>query len=141
MGPSFQVLIVEDDLGTRTLFRAVLQRHGLEITTAVDGEEALELLAERRFDAVVLDLFLQGTDGAAVLRHLRARWPEMLQRVVVATAGSAAYLQRIPELAEVATVLRKPLDIEELEKAVVACAANVTERQLSNASADQRLAN
>src|SRR4051794_19590818 len=107
MSPGHQVLVVEDDAGTRTLFRAVLERHGLIVIPASDGTEALELLADHRFDAIVLDLMMPGTDGAEVLRELTVRSPETLQQIVVVTALSVAQLRRIAELEHVAAVLRK----------------------------------
>jgi CheY-like chemotaxis protein len=142
MAPTFQVLVVEDDPGTRTLFRAVLERLGLTVTPAADGEEALERLGEQWFDAVVLDLFMHGTDGVTVIRELLSIAPEMLHRVVVVTAASAAYLRGVPELEHVAAVIRKPLDIAELGAEVLACvAASAADRNLRAASGDHRLAN
>jgi CheY-like chemotaxis protein len=142
MSPTCQVLVVEDDPGTRTLFRAILERHGLSVSSAGDGDEALELLSEARFDAIVLDLMMPGTDGAGVLRQLMVRSPETLHQIVVVTAMGAAQLRRIPELEQVAAVLRKPLDILELSSEVLRCvAATVAERDVQAAAVDHRLAN
>ena len=142
MSPAHQVLVVEDDPGTRTLFRAVLERRGLTVTSACDGDEALELLAERHFDAIVLDLLMPGTDGAEVLRQLTMRSPETLQQIVVVTAVSAVHVRRVAELDHVAAVLRKPLDISELTAEVLGCVAtSVAARNERAASIDQRLAN
>lgn len=142
MAPLLQVLVVEDDAPTRTLFRAVLERQGLTVTQASDGEEGLELLAAQRFDAVVLDLVMPGTDGAAVLRQLALRAPEILQQVVVATAASPSYRKQIPELRHVAAVLTKPLEIQRLAAEVLACvAASLIDRDLRAAAHDGTLAN
>ena len=142
MSPSPQVLVVEDDPGTRTLYRAVLERLGLTTTSACDGDEALELLAERRFDAIVLDLMMPGTDGATLLRELTIRTPGMLEQIVIVTALCPAQLRGIRELDDVAVVLRKPLDIYEFGAEVVACvAASAVARQVRAAATDDRLAN
>jgi CheY-like chemotaxis protein len=142
MAPLLQVLVVDDDAATRTLFRAVLERQGLTVTLAADGDEALELLAAESFDAILLDLVMPGTDGVAVLRHLMLRSPESLQRVVVATAVPAARLDPIPELQSVAAVLTKPLEIHCLTTEILACvAASVVDRDVREASLDARRAN
>lgn len=138
MTPGLQVLVVEDDAPTRILFRAILERLGLTVVLAVDGDEALELLAARRFDAILLDLLMPGTDGVAVLRQLALRTPEVLQQVVVVTAASKRQLQAIEELQHVAAVLPKPLEIRQLAAEILAC---VAERDARAAESDNRLAN
>jgi two-component system response regulator MtrA len=68
-----KVLIVEDDPSVRESTALVLERAGLEVTGAENGETALDLLHGDGFDAVVLDLMLPGIDGFEVCRRLRKR--------------------------------------------------------------------
>ena len=65
------VLMVEDDQRLADLTRQYLERHGLAVTLATDGERGLELARRQRFDAVLLDLMLPGLDGMDVCRRLR----------------------------------------------------------------------
>jgi len=65
------VLVVDDDAGIRQVLRLYLERDGHRVTDAADGTAALTLVAERRFDLVLLDIMLPGVDGFEVCRRLR----------------------------------------------------------------------
>ena len=65
------LLVVEDD---RKLVRALergLEREGYEVDVAYTGEEALERVRARAYDAVVLDVMLPGADGFEVCEVMR----------------------------------------------------------------------
>jgi CheY-like chemotaxis protein len=79
------VLVVDDEATVRRLVVDTLAT-GYELAEAADGIEALEAIAERRPDAVVLDLMLPRLDGFGVLEHLQQD-PELRTiPVVVLTA-------------------------------------------------------
>ncbi len=65
------ILLVEDDDGTRRAVAANLEGHGYAVRPASDGEEALVLWELRRPDLILLDLGLPGIDGKGVLRRVR----------------------------------------------------------------------
>src|SRR5262249_22726101 len=65
------VLVVDDDEKDRLAAAALLEGTGLDVVEAGSGDEAMRLLAERRFDAVVLDLFMTGLNGFDVLGEVR----------------------------------------------------------------------
>jgi two-component system, OmpR family, alkaline phosphatase synthesis response regulator PhoP len=69
-----RVLIVEDEQHIADGLRFNLQAEGHEAVIAPDGEQAIDLLLERRqrFDVMVLDVMLPGMDGFAVAATLRA---------------------------------------------------------------------
>src|ERR1700751_2709316 len=69
-----RVLIVEDEAHLAQGLRFNLEAEGHSVEVAGDGEQALDLLLEKRqdFDAVVLDVMLPGKDGFAVASELRA---------------------------------------------------------------------
>jgi two-component system, OmpR family, response regulator MprA len=67
-----RVLVVEDDAEIADVLRRTLRQEGHEVSTAGDGEEALERAAEFMPDLVILDLGLPKLDGVEVLRKLRA---------------------------------------------------------------------
>jgi two-component system chemotaxis response regulator CheB len=70
-----QVLLVDDSALARELVGAVLARAGMHVTIAGDGEVALDKIAKRRPDVVVLDLLLPRLDGLGFLRRTRAARP------------------------------------------------------------------
>ena len=67
----FHILVVDDDKHTRMLLRAVLENAHYTVTTATNGEEALEALDKEHIDLVVLDIMMPKMDGFTLLRHLR----------------------------------------------------------------------
>ena len=64
------VLIVDDEFGVRESLRMLLKSH-YEIFTAQDGEEALEVLKERKIDLITLDLNMPKLSGIETLREIR----------------------------------------------------------------------
>jgi DNA-binding response OmpR family regulator len=70
-----QVLLVDDDDTVTDVLARYLEREGLTVRTASDGEAALSAAEEQWPDLVVLDLMLPGVDGLEVCRRLRARGP------------------------------------------------------------------
>jgi two-component system KDP operon response regulator KdpE len=66
-----RVLVVDDDPQILRAVRTGLQARGYEVTTAGNGETALDRLATGPADLVVLDLSLPGIDGHEVIRRLR----------------------------------------------------------------------
>jgi two-component system OmpR family response regulator len=70
--PSQHILVVDDDREIRDLTARFLRKHGFRVDTAANGREMDALLADGRFDLVVLDLMMPGEDGLSICRRLRA---------------------------------------------------------------------
>ena len=70
-----KVLIVEDDADYRNSLTTYLSAHGMEVSTAEDGSQAMEKLLFHRPGLVVLDLMLPKVDGYDVLKRIR-EYPE-----------------------------------------------------------------
>ncbi len=66
-----RILVVEDDTTLRQALAFNLSREGYEVSTAGDGEAALEAARHGRPDLVLLDVMLPGMSGVEVLRVLR----------------------------------------------------------------------
>ncbi|MFH5836789.1 response regulator transcription factor [Proteiniclasticum sp. C24MP] len=66
-----EILLVEDDLDIMDIVQEYLGAAGLEVTGAVNGEEALKLFSEKHFHLVILDIMLPKVDGWKVLREIR----------------------------------------------------------------------
>jgi phosphoserine phosphatase RsbU/P len=67
------LLVVDDNEDNRYTLTRRLQREGYtNLTAAVGGQEALELLAKQRFDLVLLDVMMPGLNGYEVLERMRA---------------------------------------------------------------------
>jgi len=77
-GPSLRlfglkVLVLDDEQDALTVIRRLLEDNDTEVSTASTSDEALELLAHRRFDAIVSDIAMPGRDGYAFITEVRAR--------------------------------------------------------------------
>ncbi|MGC9031418.1 MAG: response regulator transcription factor [Minisyncoccia bacterium] len=66
-----KILVVEDDRFLRELIVRKLSEEGFDVITAVNGEEGLKTLKEKKPDLVLLDLILPGIDGFEVLKRLK----------------------------------------------------------------------
>jgi signal transduction histidine kinase/CheY-like chemotaxis protein/HAMP domain-containing protein len=88
------VLVVDDEESVRALVIETLAGTGYELREAADGEEALERIAARRPDAIVLDLMMPKLDGFAVLERLQGD-PELRRiPVIVLTARALVAAER-----------------------------------------------
>jgi CheY-like chemotaxis protein len=117
------VLVVEDDLATRTLLRVVLNRSGFEVDQVSSGTDVLTLLSAVPYSALLFDLYMRETSGHELLATLFTTKPEVLARVVVVSAAPLQELENVSELYPMLRVLRKPFELAELIGAVEAAAA------------------
>lgn len=67
-----KILIVEDDKFLRELIGQKLLKEGYDISEAVDGLKALEVLKDEKPDLILLDLILPGMDGFESLEKMKA---------------------------------------------------------------------
>jgi two-component system sensor histidine kinase/response regulator len=66
-----RVLLAEDNPVNQDVAGELLRRVGLVVETATDGEQAVQLAQERRYDAVLMDVQMPGMDGLAATRTIR----------------------------------------------------------------------
>ncbi len=106
------ILLVEDEERVADFIRRGLKAEGWAVEHAGDGESALEILKDRSFDVVILDLMLPGISGQDVCRRMRARRDHT--SVLMLTALDALD-ERIEGLKLGADdYLPKPFDFDEL---------------------------
>lgn len=68
-----RILVVDDEIGARTLIGIMLERGGFEVLKAKDADEALMMLDTDTPDLVILDVMMPGMDGIELCRVLRER--------------------------------------------------------------------
>jgi CheY-like chemotaxis protein len=66
-----KILIVDDEPDFLAVMSARLEANDYEVTTAANGEEALNYVKNNKPDAVLLDILMPGIDGLEVLRRIR----------------------------------------------------------------------
>lgn len=106
------LLLVEDYALNRDVAAGMLRRVGHTVTTAASGEQALEVLADQRFDLVLMDIRLPGRDGVETLQEMRAR--EIDTPCLAVTANAGAYDQIRYREAGFVDVVPKPIDPDRL---------------------------
>jgi CheY-like chemotaxis protein len=84
-----RVLVVDDDPFIRSLHSILLHKSGYDVTTAVNGIEALERIADEPFDLLLTDCRMPGLDGASVIVSLRSAGCKMPIVMVSASATDA----------------------------------------------------
>lgn len=80
------ILIVEDDASTRDLFRRTVIKEGWVAETAENGRVALEAVAEKVPDVILLDLMMPEVDGLTFLAEIRSQ-PELQSTAVIAVTA------------------------------------------------------
>ena len=80
------ILIADDNLDNLDIFRTPSRRHGYEVLTAVDGEEALSVAREKIPDLVLLDIMMPKMDGIDVCRQLKADRSLPFMPIIMITA-------------------------------------------------------
>ena len=77
-----RVLVVDDQDQVRDVLKLGLEALGCAVEVACNGEEALSLLGDGRYDAVVCDLMMPIMGGDELFRVCQRRQPEMARRFV-----------------------------------------------------------
>ncbi len=109
---SARILIVDDEPGIRESLAGILQDEGFAAEAVGTGEECLEKLAADCFDAVLLDVWLPGMDGLAVLERVREAPPAGAPVfIMISGHGSIESAVRATKLGAF-DFLEKPLTIE-----------------------------
>ena len=68
-----RILVVEDERKIASFVQGGLKECGFVVDVVHRGDEALEIILDNHFDAVVLDIMLPGRDGLSILRVLRQK--------------------------------------------------------------------
>jgi chemotaxis protein histidine kinase CheA/ActR/RegA family two-component response regulator len=109
-----KILVAEDSPLIRDAIRRELTRAGFEVTVAEDGERALELARENRFDAVSSDVMMPKMDGYELVRALRQE-PQYRQVPIVMITSKDARIDALKGYdAGADAYLAKPTEADEL---------------------------
>jgi DNA-binding NtrC family response regulator len=108
----FRVLLVDDEEEFVSALSERLRLRGIEVDTALNGEEALAMMVEKEFELVILDVMMPGLGGLEVLKQIKATHP--MTEVILLT-GHGATREGIEGMRLGAfDYLIKPVDIEEM---------------------------
>lgn len=112
------VLVVDDEEIIRDFLFEVLN-DDYEVTTASDGDEAIDKLKQKRYDLIITDLKMPRVSGDEVVRFARQSDPEA--KVIVITGYSSLYSVSKSANHGASAFLSKPFSIKELMQTVDDC--------------------
>ncbi len=107
-----KILVVDDDAGLLTLMKTRLAAAGYQVTLADQGEQAVQCAEQEIYDAAVLDLKLQDTDGIGVMERLLHLQPSLPVIILTAYASIAGAVEATKKGAY--DYLTKPFDAKNL---------------------------
>lgn len=116
--PPREILIVDDDYAFAEFSAMLLESIGCRATAALSGQRALELVAARRPDLILMDLNMPQMSGLETIRRLKA--DPATSGIPVVVCSSALESSDIEEArqAGAAACLRKPLGLAQLQEAL-----------------------
>ena len=132
-----EILIVDDEHNTREALARYLRGRS-SVTTAADGEVAIELLKERNFDLVLTDLRMPNADGMSVLEATRSKADRPLCILLTAYGSIGDAVAAVKQGAF--DFVPKPVKLDKLEAVIDAALASrhpAAEKQSSAASAPE----
>jgi len=112
------ILVVDDDEVVRKLVRTTLTRRGYGVLEAMDGRDALQVLADYPFlpSVVILDLAMRAAGGYEIVPILQERYPAL--KIVVSSSYPEQDVREGSPSGSVAAFLQKPYSVAELAKKV-----------------------
>lgn len=111
-----KVLLVEDTQELALWLSSALRKMGLDVTLAMDGQEASNLLFSHEFKLIILDLNLPKRDGLTILQEIRARKDFVPVLILTARADVGDRVKGLNAGAD--DYLPKPFDLEEFDARV-----------------------
>jgi len=115
----FKLLVIDDDVTYLRAISSLLESRSYAVTPVDNGEEAIAILKENKFDLVITDLVMDNTDGLEILKEVKDYDPEI--PVIVLTGygdmDSAVMALRL----RASDFIQKPCNTDELFFRVESC--------------------
>lgn len=110
------ILVIDDEPIVRESIRDWLKDAGYPVSTAENGEEALQMMENKKFNVLVLDLRLPGQSGLEILKKAKIKQPEIKSIIITAypTEESVAEAKKLGAI----DYMLKPVVPYELEKLI-----------------------
>lgn len=114
---TYHLLITDDNASFRRVLREVLEdRPFLRLHEAESGEQAIEVVADRRIDIVLLDMHMHVLSGVETIRLLKQL--DRVRPCILITSDTSDDIRRDAQDADAFSVLRKPVPPRQLVQTV-----------------------
>ena len=115
-----QVLVAEDSSVIQNLTKKVLQFQNYDIHSARDGQQVLDMLKQKKYDIILMDINMPKMDGMECSRQIRSMDDEEKSQVpIIAITGNASnYSEDDFEKAGMNEYIPKPIDFDRLVEVV-----------------------
>ena len=134
-----KVLLVEDSKFLRMANERALSKAGFQVSTAADGEEALQAANDKLPDIILLDMMLPKLSGPEVLKALKGNPATMGIPVIVLTSLSQRNEERLLHEGATAYFEKSTLELDKSSDRLAATVETVLERINHQKSLDHRL--
>jgi DNA-binding NtrC family response regulator len=106
------ILLVDDEEQFLDALSSRLETRGYRVDTVTSGEDAVDLIEGKTFDAIVLDLAMPGIDGLETLKRIKEKNPDLEIIMLTGHATVKSGIEAMKMGAE--DYLEKPVDLKEL---------------------------
>jgi len=106
------ILVVDDQFDVRKALKAILEGKGYRVATAKDGAEAIEMVKEKHYDIIFLDIKLPDVNGVETFEQVKKIDPKAA--VIMMTGYSVEDLVRRAISQGAYTCIYKPFDVENI---------------------------
>ena len=112
------LLVVDDSLSVRKVLSTMLRRAGFDISTAIDGQDALDKCRSEHYDAVLTDLEMPRLNGYELIEELRRKDDAVSLPIIVMTTRAASKHMNLAYELGANNYLTKPVDEFKLLNAI-----------------------
>ena len=89
-----KILIVEDDPFISDIYVVELESNGFDVEVATNGEEALEMIENQKFDMMLLDIIMPHKDGFAVLNEVRSNARHKMAIIILSNLAGKEHIKK-----------------------------------------------
>jgi len=123
-----KILLVDDSKFLRLATERALARAGYDVSTAIDGENALEIAREKKPDVILLDMLLPKMAGPEVLKALKKDPATAAIAVVVLTGLSQRNAVRLQQDGACAFLEKSALGLDKGSEALLSALAKIMQK-------------
>ena len=109
----YKILVVDDDYASRLMLKKALEQDGYSVTLCSNGNDAINLLKEEKFDLLMTDLIMHGISGIDLLEKVKELKTDMASILLTGHASIETAVQAVRLGAS--DYLLKPINLEELQ--------------------------